>query len=697
MTLHMKKHIILSFLLLVLSSCMDNIYPPLIITGAVTNIDKDGAMFHSKITDLGIKDIIEFGFVWDTIHNPTIEKAEKYVFHQQAKIGNYEAKISTSLIPLKMYYVRTFIRNEKVTTYGEETSFLSKGGKSPEILSISPVMGNLGGTLVIVGKYFSTRSSVIKINQISATIIKSNQDSVYVKVPSTLARKTSAVTLVSLNQLVVAKDSFTLISPIITNFETKRGTYGDEVIITGKNFLENPSTVRVYFDKAIANYQIIDDKMIKAIVPNELDNANCSIAVVMNNQKTESVDRYSLLPIEISDFSPKTALTGGTITISGKNFSPVIPNNKVYIGGVLAKSVSVSRNTLTVTLSLQDTAVYDSRNATLKVDVAGNIRTFNDKLLINDKWFRRANTPVEFGVGHSSCPTCPIIYYDNSLANCFVVSKIAYIGLNNKKDFWAYDTDKNTWRKLKDFPGIPRMYGTGFVSGNKIYFGTGLSNYYSNLQTSINDWWEYDISTNSWLQKNNFPVATYNSIGFNDNDGCFMSNGYKYTYNKSPAYYTFFLQALKYNPENDSWSNQVIGSWDDYTFSSMNFWIPCKSVGNEVYVNLGIREVYRYTDRIYIINSKNNTMKSIADYPMNLNCETISFYINGKVFIRKKAIDEYSSSSAFYYYDDINNKWKPAQTDVYSLLRYGIAFEVDNIGFVGLGNSNQMYEFDPNR
>lgn len=691
----MKKYIILSVLLLSLSSCLEDMFPPLIITGSVTNIDKEGAVYHAKITDLGNNNIVEFGFVWDTIHNPTLEKAEKYIFHNQAEVGNFEAKISTSLMALKTYYVRAYIRNEKVTTYGEETSFVSQGGKLPEITSISPVSGNLGDTLVVFGKYFSTRNSVIKFNSITADIIKSYQDSIFVIIPPTLAIKTSAVSITNLNQKIIAKDSFTLISPIVSNFEPKTGTYGDEVTITGKNFLKKPSSVVVLFNYTVATFQIIDDQTIKAIVPDKLDKTNCSIRVIMNNQMAESVEKYSLLPVEISDFSPKTALTGGTITITGRYFSPIISKNKVYIGGVLAKSVSVTKNTLTVTLSLQDSAVYESRNSTVKVDVGGNLSTCNDKLLINDKWFRRANAPSELYSVSSMCSTC-ITYYDNFYANCFVIGKTAYIGLHNKKDFWNYDTDKDTWRKLKDFPGTPRMKGTGFVYKDKIYFGTGMTGYNSNNIGSLNDWWEYNTTTDSWLKKNNFPLSTYNSIGFSNNNGCFMSNGYKNTYNQNPEYFTFFLQAWKYDPDNDSWKSQTIGSWIDNNLSSMNFWTPCKSIGNEVYVNLGVWENYRSTDRMYIIDSQNGTMKSVADYPKNVNREVISFYINGKVYIRKMGIDSYNDQP-FYYYDEQNNKWKYTQTDVYSLLRYGIAFEVGNTGFAGLGESNHLYEFDPNR
>lgn len=685
----MKKYLVLFLFLLSLGSCLDHFFAPLIITGAVTNVDKEGAVFHAKITDLGNNDIAEFGFVWDTIPDPKVEHAEKYIFHNRAQVGNYEAKISTCLITLKTYYVRAFIRSGNVITYGEETSFISQGGKLPEITSISPILGNLADTLVIAGKYFSARGYAVKINEIETEIIKSNQDSIYIRIPSSLTRKNSAISVTNLNQTITAKDSFTLITPVISSFDAKTGTYGEAVTITGKNFMENPSSVHVYFDKILTTHQIINDQTIRAIVPNELNKANCTISVGMNNQTTESAEKYSLSPVEVTDFSPKTAFTGGTITITGNNFSPIAGNNRVYIGGVLARTNSVSKNSLTVTLSLQYTGVYESRNATVKVDVGGNISAFNDKLLINDKWFRRANAPSELYTVSSVCSTCDPSY-DNYNANCFTIGKTAYIGLHNKKEFWAYDTDKNSWRKLKDFPGTPRMYGTGFVYGNKIYFGTGMTS----KQIPMNDWWEYDISTNSWVEKNNFPISTYKSVGFSNDDGCFMTNGY--IYNKTPEYITYSLQALKYDPENDSWSNLSIGSWVSNNNSGMNFWTPCKSIGNEVYVNLGIQDQYRYTDRMYILNTRTNTMKNIADYPLNLYQNVISFYINGKVYIRKKETEGYSYPS-FYYNDGIKSNWISAETTIYTSLWNGIAFEAGNLGFAGLGTANHLYEFDPSR
>lgn len=682
----MKKYILAFILLLSLSSCLDNILAPLIITGAVTDIDKDGAVFHAKVTDLGNKGIIEFGFVWDTIHNPVIEKAEKYIFHNQPEIGNYEAKISSSLITQRTYYVRAFIRNAKVTTYGEETCFVSLGGKGCEITSISPLLGNLSDTLVVVGKNFSVRSSVVKINEIKARIIKSNQDSIYLLVPQVLSKKTSAVSITTLDQTITAKDSFTLISPIISSFAPKTGNYGDEVTIKGKNFQVSPLTLSVFFDKALATFQIIDDQTIKAVVPNDLANANCSVRVLMNNQITEAVDKYTLLPVEITDFNPKTALTGETITLSGKNFTPMLNNNKVYVGGVLAKPVSVSQNTLTVTLSLQDTAVYENRNATVKVDVGGNIRTFNDKLLINDRWFRLSDSPVN-------------LYYQNS----FVVDKTAYIGLNDTKSFWSYNTETNTWKKLADFPGEKRASNAGFVYQNKIYFGTGrgaMIGYDS--YKYYNDWWEYDTKTNTWLQKNNYAGSLNGNIGFSTIDGCFLTAGYTYTYNRTADNFTYHINTEKYNPSEDSWSLLEIGSWIDTEHSGMDYWNPFVAAtnGSEVYINLGVSNLYRYTDKMYIANTNNNTMKRIADYPNVTNQSVVALYLNGIAYIKRMDSDQYNKS-AIYYYNKTNNVWKYENFAIYSSIEGGygsFSFEVGNIGYIGNSyNNNRLYEFDPNR
>lgn len=66
------------------------------------------------------------------------------------------------------------------------------------------------------------------------------------------------------------------------------------------------------------------------------------------------------------------------------------------------------------------------------------------------------------------------------------------------------------WVGLSDFDGIPRTDAVGFSIGNKGYIGTG----YDGDERRV-DFWEYDITRNTWTQKADLPgVARNGAIGF---------------------------------------------------------------------------------------------------------------------------------------------------------------------------------------
>jgi len=676
----MKKYLVFIALIVTLISCLDTIVPPLIITGKVTDIDTLGAVFHSRVTALGNKEVVEFGFVWDTNRDPTLEYGEKYIVHSPAKIGNYDVKVSYGLKPQTTYFVRAFIRTADVTTYGEQTGFVSLGSKTAEINSISPLLGSLTDTLVIEGHYFSSRSPIVKIDGLKAQIIRVNQDSILIQLPRELKSKTSVVTIDNQGVILQAKDSFKLISPVITTLTPKTGTYGDEVTVTGKNFLKCPKTLTVYFDKVPAIFHVVDDQTIRVTIPNEINKSPCSITVTMNNQPVQSADQYSLLPMTVTDFSPKTVLTGGTITITGSNFSPLVSGNIVTIGGVRTLAKSVTKNSIEVIVPTQDTAIYDTRNAVVKVEVGGNVQALTNTLLINDKWFRKSNAPQSLRHVSSICYTCPDVYnYYN--AQSFVINKIAYIGLNMNSEFWAYNTENDTWKKLAPFPGTPRLLGTGFVYLDKIYFGEGYDGA-SYDPVCYGDWWEYDTSTNHWTQKANFPGgATYTFKGFATNNECYMTNGF---YRNNRTGYT--VQIWKYNPPLDIWSKFIT---DVSTIvKNTTYWRLAKGSKEEAFVGFGSSN--SDSDQLmYTFNANTNTLNPIASFPSSGNGTLISLYLNGTLYI--KTTDE------VYFYDKSTGVWKFADQKTFTNFHDGIGFEVNNLGYVGLGGSNMMYEFDPNR
>jgi hypothetical protein len=88
-------------------------------------------------------------------------------------------------------------------------------------------------------------------------------------------------------------------------------------------------------------------------------------------------------------------------------------------------------------------------------------------------------------------------------------------------------------------------------------------------------------------------------------------------------------------------------------------------------------------------------MQPIANFIGNLTYRVNTLYINEQLYLRMN--DSKNNDPQLYYFDATNNEWVYTQTDVYNSLRYGISFEVGDLGYVGLGESNQLYEFDPNR
>lgn len=681
----MRSKIILSFILVFLYACQETFLPPLIITGLVSDVDQEGAVFHAKITSLGNREINSFGFVWDTIPFPTIESAYSYKFHQPAELGNFQAKVSSALIRNKTYYVRAFIQNTETTTYGEEVSFVSLGGKEPEITGIQPLLGNINDTLVVIGRYFGTKNPIVKINQFVARVLRASQDSIHVIVPPELKEKVSTVKIENLNQIITAKDSFTLISPEIHAIGTKIGFYGDEIVIKGKNFSANPSSLKVFFHVTPSVFEYVDDQTITAVVPEGLDSANCSIGVVMNNQLAESQEQFSVLPVEIEDFSPKVICTGETMIIKGRNFNPLVDKNRVYVGGVHVRTLSVSETTLTVSLPKQNEVRYDSRNAAVRVNVGGNVRTFEEKLVINDKWFRLADAPLELRNENKICATCPSSYYYN-YAHSFVVGKTAYIGLNGRQNFWAYDIEQNTWRKLADFPGAVRMSAAGFVYGNKIYYGTGSDALNSSLL--LNDWWEYDTTTDSWVRKADFIGGGRSKLnGYSNTSGCFLAYGFNWNqYNGYEAY------VWKYNPETDVWAREDI---DVKGLQKSARWWMAESVNDEILVGY-LNSLYDSNYSFYIFNTNLKTFSPIANFPYHNTWGNPNLMVlNNTIYIQ--ASDYSESSKNFYRYDRTTNTWKFTETNIYTDITYGIAFEAGDVGYAGLGTLNHLYEFDPNR
>lgn len=116
------------------------------------------------------------------------------------------------------------------------------------------------------------------------------------------------------------------------------------------------------------------------------------------------------------------------------------------------------------------------------------------------------------------------------------------------QDLWEYNPSTDTWIQKANFPGSPRSLAVGFSIGNKGYVGTGLIN--GSPATYINDFWEYDPSTNTWTQKTNFPgTSRYDATGFSIGTKGYVGSGFDGVSNATDFW--------EYDPSTNTWAQKT--------------------------------------------------------------------------------------------------------------------------------------------
>jgi len=101
---------------------------PVVSTGEVSDINGTGSQFNGSIESLGPnQNVIDYGFVWGTTNDPTINTDAEYRFEGGPVKGSFSAKINFDMTAGVFYHVRSFVRTDKLIVYGNSILFKSKG------------------------------------------------------------------------------------------------------------------------------------------------------------------------------------------------------------------------------------------------------------------------------------------------------------------------------------------------------------------------------------------------------------------------------------------------------------------------------------------------------------------------------------------------------------------------------------------
>ena len=127
---------------------------PEVKTNAVVskNIAEGTASLSGTIVSEGDLPYTERGFVYSTVHNPTIDDTK--IVASGSGLGDFNSKVS-ELEEGKIYYVRAYVTNAKGTVYGDEVS-LDFTAKMPEVKTNAVVSKNIAeGTASLSGTIVS--------------------------------------------------------------------------------------------------------------------------------------------------------------------------------------------------------------------------------------------------------------------------------------------------------------------------------------------------------------------------------------------------------------------------------------------------------------------------------------------------------------------------------------------------------------
>ncbi|MFN0215636.1 MAG: kelch repeat-containing protein [Saprospiraceae bacterium] len=159
---------------------------------------------------------------------------------------------------------------------------------------------------------------------------------------------------------------------------------------------------------------------------------------------------------------------------------------------------------------------------------------------------------------------------------------IIYVGLGgssmgNLQDFWAYNIATDQWVQKPNFPSHKRHHPFYFSIGEMVYVGFGHGNEMVSGSTIYNDFYQFDPQNDTWKRMNDFPAEQRVAGTQFSHDG----KGYVLSGEGADHNYLEEGEFWEYHPGSDNWvqlpSMPGGGRWAPGSFV----------IGNTVYATCG--------------------------------------------------------------------------------------------------------------
>lgn len=249
---------------------------------------------------------------------------------------------------------------------------------------------------------------------------------------------------------------------------------------------------------------------------------------------------------------------------------------------------------------------------------------------------------------------------------------------------FATVTAQNTWTQRTDFGGVARYTPIGFSIGNYGYIGGGY-----NGSSNLTDFWQYNPTTNAWVQKASIPLALRAASSFVINGKGYVVGGVL----NSPPYNK---KLYMYDPVLDAWTQKT-----DFPgtgiYGAISF-----SIGNKGYFGIGNTNTANgpYTNTFYEYDAGDDAWTQKANFPGTSRYAAYGISANGKGYLGM-GTDFNNFFNDWWEYDPLTDSWTTKASFPGLVRSFPTGFALGTLVYLGTGNIiypnsiNDLYEFNP--
>lgn len=207
---------------------------------------------------------------------------------------------------------------------------------APIIEEFEPLAVRTGQLVRINGLNFTAVTSVLVGEEaVEFAVVADNQ----ISLTAPLTPVTAKITLTSPGGITSSDGPLVVTGPEprISGLDPGAGLPGDLIQIEGGNF---STTTNVWFGSLSAEFSIIADNQLQAVVPNEA--VTSTVSVANPGGRAESPELF-YLPARISSIDPAIATPGDTVTLTGANFTGA---SEIQFGSIVGSILAITPNSL---------------------------------------------------------------------------------------------------------------------------------------------------------------------------------------------------------------------------------------------------------------------------------------------------------------------------------------------------------------